>query len=124
MSWPAKMMGIADIFEALTAADRPYKKAKTLSESLAIMDRMAKEGHIDRNRLPKPIEVWNYPPPPRSGSLREQPPKPHREETAMNAPTDYLQAEFESLVPPALPVDRRGFLVTALGAGFALAVQP
>jgi carboxymethylenebutenolidase len=42
----------------------------------------------------------------------------------MNAPTDYLQAEFESLVPPALPVDRRGFLVTALGAGFALAVQP
>jgi carboxymethylenebutenolidase len=42
----------------------------------------------------------------------------------MNSPTDYLQAEFESLVPPPLPVDRRGFLVTALGAGFALAVQP
>ncbi|OYY92749.1 MAG: carboxymethylenebutenolidase [Hydrogenophilales bacterium 28-61-23] len=33
-------------------------------------------------------------------------------------------SEFDSLVPPALPLDRRGFLVTALGAGFALAVQP
>ena len=32
--------------------------------------------------------------------------------------------EFDSLVPPALPLGRRGFLVTALGAGFALAVQP
>ncbi len=31
------MMAIADIFEALTAADRPYKKGKTLSESLKIM---------------------------------------------------------------------------------------
>ncbi len=42
----------------------------------------------------------------------------------MNAPTDSLHAEFESLAPPAQPLDRRGFLVTALGAGFALAVQP
>jgi len=33
-------------------------------------------------------------------------------------------ADFDSLVPPALPLNRRGFLVTALGAGFALAVQP
>ena len=41
------MMAIADIFEALTAADRPYKKAKTLSESIAIMMRMAREQHID-----------------------------------------------------------------------------
>ncbi len=37
MSWQARMMGIADIFEALTAPDRPYKKAKSLSESLAIL---------------------------------------------------------------------------------------
>jgi len=43
----ARMMMIADIFEALTAADRPYKKAKTLSESLLIMARMARDGHID-----------------------------------------------------------------------------
>jgi HD-GYP domain-containing protein (c-di-GMP phosphodiesterase class II)/HAMP domain-containing protein len=47
MSLPARMMAIADIFEALTAADRPYKKAKPLSESLAIMARMRDEGHID-----------------------------------------------------------------------------
>jgi HD-GYP domain-containing protein (c-di-GMP phosphodiesterase class II) len=47
MSWPAKMMAVADIFEALTAADRPYKKAKTLSESLKILFFMKKDKHID-----------------------------------------------------------------------------
>jgi len=47
MSWQARMMGIADIFEALTAPDRPYKKAKTLSESLAILGRMKEGGHVD-----------------------------------------------------------------------------
>lgn len=40
-------MAIADIFEALTASDRPYKKAKTLSESLKIMRFMALDQHID-----------------------------------------------------------------------------
>jgi hypothetical protein len=47
MSLQARMMGIADIFEALTAADRPYKKGMPLSRSLAIMSRMKLEGHID-----------------------------------------------------------------------------
>lgn len=47
MSWLARMMGIADIFEALTAADRPYKKAKTLSESMKIMGFMKRDHHID-----------------------------------------------------------------------------
>jgi HD-GYP domain-containing protein (c-di-GMP phosphodiesterase class II) len=47
MSIPARMMAIADIFEALTAADRPYKKAKTLSESIAIMAKMRDDAHID-----------------------------------------------------------------------------
>ncbi len=47
MSVQARIMGIADIFEALTAADRPYKKAKTLSESLKIMGFMKKDAHID-----------------------------------------------------------------------------
>ena len=47
MSVQARIMAIADVFEALTAADRPYKQAKPLSECLAIMDRMAREGHID-----------------------------------------------------------------------------
>lgn len=47
MSVLARMMGVADIFEALTAADRPYKKAKTLSESMKIMVGMVKGQHID-----------------------------------------------------------------------------
>lgn len=47
MSWPAKMMAIADIFEALTAGDRPYKKAKTLSESVKILWFMKKDNHVD-----------------------------------------------------------------------------
>jgi HD-GYP domain-containing protein (c-di-GMP phosphodiesterase class II) len=47
MSIPARIMGIADIFEALTAADRPYKKGMPLSQSLSIMRRMKDEGHID-----------------------------------------------------------------------------
>ena len=40
-------MGIADIFEALTAKDRPYKKGKTLSESLEILGKFSLNGHID-----------------------------------------------------------------------------
>ncbi len=47
MSVQARCMGIADIFEALTAKDRPYKKGKTLSESLEILGRMSQSGHID-----------------------------------------------------------------------------
>ena len=47
LSIPSRIMAIADIFEALTASDRPYKKAKTLSEALKIMSFMAKDEHID-----------------------------------------------------------------------------
>ena len=47
LSIPARIMTIADIFEALTAADRPYKKAKTLSESVKILSFFAKDQHID-----------------------------------------------------------------------------
>jgi len=47
MSVPARVMGIADIFEALTARDRPYKPAKTLSESLNILGRMKVDHHVD-----------------------------------------------------------------------------
>ncbi|MDH4417943.1 MAG: HD domain-containing phosphohydrolase [Acidovorax sp.] len=47
MSLQARMMGIADIFEALTAADRPYKSGMTLSQALAIMCKMRDNGHID-----------------------------------------------------------------------------
>ncbi len=47
MSVQAKVMAIADIFEALTAGDRPYKKGKKLSESLTILGKFALNGHID-----------------------------------------------------------------------------
>jgi hypothetical protein len=47
MSVQARIMGIADIFEALTAKDRPYKPGKTLSESLQILGRFKLNGHID-----------------------------------------------------------------------------
>ena len=47
MSIPARIMAIADIFEALTASDRPYKSGKTVSQSLAIMQSMVREQHID-----------------------------------------------------------------------------
>jgi HD-GYP domain-containing protein (c-di-GMP phosphodiesterase class II) len=47
MSVQARVMGIADIFEALTASDRPYKPGKTLSESLAILGRMKLDHHVD-----------------------------------------------------------------------------
>jgi len=47
LSIPAKIMAIADIFEALTASDRPYKKGKTLSQALQIMKFMVKDQHID-----------------------------------------------------------------------------
>ncbi len=49
MSVPAKIMAIADIFEALTAADRPYKEPKTLSQALVILKEMSENGHIDRD---------------------------------------------------------------------------
>lgn len=47
MSIPARIMAIADIFESLTAQDRPYKKGNTLSECLQIMGKMKLDRHID-----------------------------------------------------------------------------
>jgi len=47
MSVPARVMALADIFEALTASDRPYKEAKTLSQAVKIMSFMVKDEHID-----------------------------------------------------------------------------
>jgi len=47
MSWQARMIGIADIFEALTAKDRPYKKSMKLSEALSVLERFSLNGHID-----------------------------------------------------------------------------
>ncbi|MFJ4445151.1 HD domain-containing phosphohydrolase [Pseudomonas sp. NPDC089422] len=51
LSVAERVMAIADIFEALTAADRPYKAAKTLSESVKILVFMARDQHIDGQLL-------------------------------------------------------------------------
>ncbi|MBD3671302.1 MAG: GAF domain-containing protein [Gammaproteobacteria bacterium] len=48
MSVPARIMAIADIFEALTANDRPYKSPMKLSMAIRILDDMSRTGHIDR----------------------------------------------------------------------------
>ncbi|MDG3085396.1 HD domain-containing phosphohydrolase [Vibrio hannami] len=42
-----RVMAIADIFEAITSSDRPYKKAHTLEEAIEIMSHLATSGHID-----------------------------------------------------------------------------
>jgi HD-GYP domain-containing protein (c-di-GMP phosphodiesterase class II) len=47
LSLPARMLGIADVFEALTAPDRPYKAAMKLSQALTIMGQMVEDQHLD-----------------------------------------------------------------------------
>jgi len=47
MSVPARLMAITDIFEALSAVDRPYKKAKPVSECLNILGIMVRNNHLD-----------------------------------------------------------------------------
>ncbi|PID38221.1 MAG: phosphohydrolase [Proteobacteria bacterium] len=47
MSVPARIMAIADVFEALTAQDRPYKPGKSLSQAMRIMGFMKRDAHID-----------------------------------------------------------------------------
>ena len=49
MSVQAKIMAISDIFEALTAKDRPYKKGKTLSEAMNILNEMKNNNEIDKD---------------------------------------------------------------------------
>ena len=44
---PARMLAVADVFEALTAADRPYKIGKKMSEAMRIMEFMVKDNHLD-----------------------------------------------------------------------------
>lgn len=51
LSIEARILAIADIFEALSASDRPYKKAKKLSEIMKILSLMAKDGDIDKDIL-------------------------------------------------------------------------
>ena len=49
MSTQAKIMAIADIFEALTADDRPYKDGKKLSQAMRIMGYFRDDYHIDED---------------------------------------------------------------------------
>lgn len=44
---PARIIAVADIFEALTAADRPYKLGKKMSEAVKILEFMVKDNHLD-----------------------------------------------------------------------------
>jgi hypothetical protein len=47
ISLPARILAVADVFEALTASDRPYTVGRNLSEALQIMELMVKESHLD-----------------------------------------------------------------------------
>ena len=49
LSMPERILAIADIFEALTASDRPYKKAKPVSEAIDILYKMVLDNHIDKD---------------------------------------------------------------------------
>lgn len=60
MSIPARMMALADVFEALTANDRPYKDAKKLSEAIKILCFMVKDRHIDEDIFELFIETKIY----------------------------------------------------------------
>ena len=57
---PARIMAVADIFEALTASDRPYKKAKKLSEAIRIMSFMVKDRHLDADLFKLFLESGVY----------------------------------------------------------------
>jgi HD-GYP domain-containing protein (c-di-GMP phosphodiesterase class II) len=60
MSVQARLMGIADIFEALTASDRPYKPGLTLSQAMAIMNDFKRNGHIDPDLFDLFVEQGIY----------------------------------------------------------------
>jgi len=47
MPLQARMIAIADVFEALTASDRPYKKSMPIAQALSILGKMKLDGHID-----------------------------------------------------------------------------
>lgn len=60
MSIQARVMAIADIFEALTAGDRPYKSGKTVSQALFILKKMKEENHVDPDLYDAFIEQKVY----------------------------------------------------------------
>ena len=56
----SKMMSVADIYDALTASDRPYKKAVPVERAIDILDYSVKDGHLDAElvRIFKDARVW------------------------------------------------------------------
>lgn len=60
----SKMMSIADIYDALTASDRPYKKAVPVERAIDILDYSVKDGHLDPElvRIFKEARVWERAP--------------------------------------------------------------
>jgi HD-GYP domain-containing protein (c-di-GMP phosphodiesterase class II) len=56
----SKMMSIADIYDALTASDRPYKKAVPTERAIEILDSSVKDGHLDADlvRIFKEARIW------------------------------------------------------------------
>jgi HD-GYP domain-containing protein (c-di-GMP phosphodiesterase class II) len=56
----SKMMSIADIYDALTASDRPYKKAVPIDRAIDILDYSVKDGHLDPElvRIFKDARIW------------------------------------------------------------------
>jgi HD-GYP domain-containing protein (c-di-GMP phosphodiesterase class II) len=91
MSIPARIMGIADIFEALTARDRPYKTGKTLSESLQILGNFKLNGHID----PDLFDVF----------VRQKIYLRYAEQFLEAAQIDYVD---EGKIPGYVPISQRG----------------
>ena len=60
MSVQARVMGIADVFEALTAADRPYKKAMPISQAISILGKMKTDNHVDPDLFDVFLKVKVY----------------------------------------------------------------
>jgi HD-GYP domain-containing protein (c-di-GMP phosphodiesterase class II) len=60
----SKMMAVSDVYDALTASDRPYKKAVPVERALDILDISVAEGHLDGElvRIFREARVWEMPP--------------------------------------------------------------
>jgi HD-GYP domain-containing protein (c-di-GMP phosphodiesterase class II) len=56
----SKMMSVADVYDALTASDRPYKKAVPVERAIDILDFGVRDGHLDGElvRIFKDAHVW------------------------------------------------------------------
>lgn len=92
---PDRVLAIADIFEALTAADRPYKTPKPLSEAINILCQMAMDRHVDASLLILFLE---------SGLHREYGRRFLRPEQLDDVDVAACIARLEGIVRPAGPV--------------------